>query len=956
MEINQIIHGFKLERIEDVAEIKATAYFFIHQKTQAKCLWLKRDDENKTFSISFKTTPTDDTGVFHIMEHSVLNGSQRYPVKEPFVDLLKGSLQTFLNAMTFQDKTMYPVSSRNEQDFINLTRVYLDAVFYPNCVNNSYVFKQEGWHYELNDKNQDPLIKGVVYNEMKGAYSSSERVASQKLCSELFPDNCYHFSSGGDPEHIPELTYEQFCQAHDTYYSATNSFIIFDGAVDIEKMLGIVDDEYLSKMSENPNEIEFEYQNPVVSKNNEIEFESTTEENKAICSFGYVVGDYSESEKMIAFNVISSLLTENNQSILKKAILDKKLGQDVCFSLEDSILQPYVEISVTNTNKDKFAEIEKTIIETLNEVVESGFDKEEMLAILNKMEFSAKERDFGGATKGLVFAMQALGTWLYGGDPIQGIAVNEVFKSLKEKVQTSYFEDLVKEFILNSKHNASVVAIPSLTLAKEKEEAMSKKMKEVKANLSDEQLDELLAFNKDFSNWQKSVDSKEQKATLPKLTLADLPEKPTNIIKEIKEINGVKVISYPDNADGISYYNLYFNISDFTLEQLQHVSTIASLLGLLDTNKHSCMLLNRLRKNYLGSLSFAVQFNGIMDSDDYNSYFVVSYSCLDQNNQKAWELVREILKDTYLVDKEEITNLLTQNKNDMETDFVGSGHRYGMGRAQAHFNEVAYCKEACSGYDYYNYLKKHCDNVNKEYLEELIHLYAMIFDNSRLTLSCMGACQEEACNLITSSLPTSNLLLVKNVRGVAKEDRDGIVIPAKISYATMAIQPQENLRNLKGKLAVISKILSFDFLWSKIRAQGGAYGSGIINRDKMMIYYSYRDPNPANSLQVYPTTKQYLLDFVKSDDDLTNYIIGTVGDLDPLLTNRTKMLAGDSIYLSKSTYERACQNYKQVVTITKQEIEKLAEIFEPSKFEKSICVVGPEETIKACGIEQINRL
>ncbi len=949
MEKGQTIHNFIIDSIRPVEEIKAEAWQLTHIKTKARVLWLKRADENKTFSIGFQTIPSDDTGVFHILEHSVLNGSDKYPVKEPFVDLLKGSLNTFLNAMTWPDKTMYPVSSRNNKDFINLMRVYLDAVFAPLCISRENVFRQEGWHYELKNEQDDPLIKGVVYNEMKGAYSTPERLASQELMGQLFADNSYGFSSGGDPKKIPELTYEKFIENYHKFYNATNAIIILDGDLDLEEILGIIDDEYLSRKEYTPRETFLVKQPPVRKPLKKVEFDATSLKDKTIIDYGYVVGDFDDYEKNAAFALISSVLTDENQSVLKQAVLQSGLAQDISMSIDNETYQPYVEILVNNTNPENEEKLTALIRETLEKVVREGLNREEMTAILNNMEFKAKERDFGSMPKGLVYAMQAAANWMYGGDPLDGITVEAVYRSLKEKLQTSYFEDLIERYLLNSEHCAAVMAVPVIGLESRAQQAMAEKMKAYKASLSPEKISELVKWNQQFEQWQMSVDTPEQKATLPTLDLSDISEEPLKVEYRTHDTEGVKVIEYDNSTEGIQYCTLYFDLKDLSLDELQKANMLVGLLSHLDTRDHEAVRLNQLTKNYLGSLSFSINVFDDYQTEDYQTKMCVSFSCLKENTEKAWQLVSEIMYRTLFTNRQEMLDLIRQGKNELEMAFTGAGHALGTLRVMASCDERSTCREYISGYQFYRYLKDVAENLTDQWVSELEDIYRRLFTRQRLTVSLMSEGDHQLLSLILKDVPQGHEELTKAQRPLLTDKAEAIEIAAQISYACQAVRPEKDLSPIVGKLMLVRKILSMDYLWTNIRAMGGAYGCGFASRGNNFVYYSYRDPNPANSLKVYGNTHEYLSQLCQNEEDLHNYIIGTIGDSEPLLSNRALMATGDSQYFSGITYQIRKENRHQILTMNTEEVRKLLPLFDFDPQSVRVCVVGGKEAIEQCG-------
>ena len=949
MEKGQTIHGFIIESIRPVEEIKAEAWQLTHEKTGARVLWLKRADENKTFSIGFQTIPSDDTGVFHILEHSVLNGSDKYPVKEPFVDLLKGSLNTSLNAMTWPDKTMYPVSSRNNKDFINLMRVYLDAVFAPLCISRENIFRQEGWHYELKNEQDDPLIKGVVYNEMKGAYSSPERLASQELMGQLFADNSYGFSSGGDPKKIPELTYEKFIENYHKFYNATNAVIILDGDLDLEETLGVIDEEYLAQREYTPRETFLKKQPPLRKELKKVEFDATSLKDKTIIDYGYVVGDFDDYEKSAAFALIASVLTDENQSVLKQAVLQSGLAQDISMTIDNETYQPYVEIMVNNTNPENEGKLTALIRETLEKVVREGLNREEMAAILNNMEFKARERDFGSTPKGLVYAMQAAANWMYGGDPLDGITVEAIYRSLREKLQTSYFEELIERYLLNSEHCAAVMAVPVIGLESRAQQAMAEKMKAYKASLSKEQVGELVKWNQQFEQWQMSVDTPEEKATLPSLDLRDISEEPLKLEYRTYDSDGVPVIEYDDSTEGIQYCTLYFDLKDLALPQLQEANMLVGLLSHLDTENHEAVQLNQLTKKYLGSLSFAVNVFDDYHTEDYQTKMCVSFSFLKENAEKAWQLVSEIMYRTLFNNRQEMLDLLRQGKNELEMAFTGAGHTMGILRALASCDERSTVREYISGYQFYNHVKEVSENLSDQWVSELEDLYRRLFTRERLTVSLMSEGDHQLLSLIMKDVPEGQQSLIKPQRPLLTEKAEAIEIAAQISYACQAVRSGKDLSLIAGKLMLIRKILSMDYLWTNIRAMGGAYGCGFAPRGNNFVYYSYRDPNPSNSLKVYGNTHEYLRQLCQNEEDLHNYIIGTIGDSEPLLSNRALMATGDGMYFSGITYQLRKENRRQILTMNTEEVKKLLPLFDFDPQNVRVCVVGGKEAIEQCG-------
>ena len=953
MNINDVIHGFKVKQIRHEDEIKADVYEMLHEKTGARLLWLKRADENKTFSIAFKTTPVDDTGVFHILEHSVLNGSEKYPVREPFVDLLKGSLQTFLNAMTYPDKTVYPVSSRNNKDFINLMRVYLDAVFHPIVLKNPNIFYQEGWHYELNDINEEPIYKGVVFNEMKGAFSSPDSIISRVLMHSLFPDTCYGNESGGDPDYITSLSYEQFCEAHRKYYSPSNSYIVLDGDMDIDNVLAIINDEYLCNYEKIDVDVEIRKQQKHISETVEREYEISPETDpsgKSQLSYAYVIGNFDDYEKTMAFSLISSVLCDSNESPLKKAILSKHLGEDVAFGVQDGILQPYVQIDITNTDAEKKDEIDKTIREVFEETIRNGFEKEELEATLNLREFKARERDFGGMPKGLVYALSSLDSWLYGGDPLKSICFNKIFESLREKINSSYYEDLLKEVILNSTHCGSVLLRPSNTLGEQKAEKERKKLHDIAATWNKEDKEKLLRLNSDLKKWQASEDTPEQKATLPALHLEDLKKTPTDCPVNVYKHNDNTIVEHNEETNDIAYVTLMSAIDDVKEDDLMALSQMLSFLSRLATKNYDLIVLSRKMRSILGDFSSSFSPYKTYKESTHKNLVSVSFSSLERNINEACELVKEIIYKTDFSDRQMIRDLLKQNIFVLEQAFLNSGHSLAVQRSSAYSSSYSAAMERSAGYEAYKKLKDLDDNWETkadDFINDLNRIRDMIFIKERYTLSVDSHNKDVIIDSLIDKAPSGTIQKDAEKKALGHR-REGISVPANVSFAVKSSVLEKEIKNM-GIMYVISNILTYDYLWNNIRVKGGAYGTGFRSGfNKGAILYSYRDPDPANSLRVYRETVDYLKDFVEKEGSIENYIVGTTGDYDPLLSTRTSIRRADLDYLMGISYQDRQEILDQILNADKEEIRKCIPLFEKINEDDNVCVIGNAKALEKC--------
>lgn len=947
MKINEKICGFIVTEVREVPQLKAEAVYMTHEKTDAKLLWLNSAEENKTFSIAFRTIPDDSTGVFHILEHSVLNGSDRYPVKEPFVDLLKSSLNTFLNAITFPDKTVYPVSSRNSQDFINLMRVYLDAVFHPLAVKQPYTFYQEGWHYELTDEEGTPSIKGVVYNEMQGSFANAENYCGELLMQQLFPDSGYGYCSGGDPEVIPTLTYEKFCAQHQKHYHPTNSLIYLDGKMDIEKVLGIINDEYLSHYEKNEEIITIDWQKPVIRETLEKQYElpaSFPTENRTMMNFGYVTGSWENIEENIALSLIANHLAGNNQSPLTKAILSLELAEDVSVYLEDSIMQPYMSIFIQNTDRDKYQIIKDIINTTLESLVKNGLDHKEIAAGINKLEFRDKERDFGYAPKGILYDISALSTWLYGGDPMDGIEHSYVFDSLRKKLNEGYFEQLINDKLLHCNHRAEVILTPSSELGQIKAEKMNQQMNSLKEKLSTEEKKALVETNRILSEKQNSEDSKEASATIPLLTLADIFDKPQKLDYDKSEVEDTDVIFHHVETNGINYLHSYFSINDFNEKQLSQASLLALLLNDIDTEKYQVLQLNQMIQAYLGKLSFTPGSSYNPKTRQYNIHFAMSASFLNQFSLQAYEVIKEVMFKTLFNDRKNIEDIIAQNVTTLQQSFVTRGNAMGMRRIAASDSIGGLADECFNGYIFYNYLKNF--DYEKE-IEELKQLYQNIFVKERMTVSVNEAFDEKFLNSFIKMFPQTDFKAVRAELKPLGRRKEAIVISGAVGYAEMGGNIFEQFRNVRGNMLVASRILTYDYLWNEVRVKGGAYGTGFsVKANGQLAFYSYRDPSPVKSMDIYRKASQHLRDFCDSDQPLSKYIIGTIGDSEPLLTNSTRISAADAEYFCDMSYDEKCQFKAQILSTTKADLLRLCDMIDEICDIDNYCVVAGKNVIE----------
>ncbi|MDE7260592.1 MAG: insulinase family protein, partial [Oscillospiraceae bacterium] len=830
-----------------------------HKKSGARLVWLEREEENKTFSIAFQTQPSDDTGIFHILEHSVLCGSDRYPVKEPFVELLKSSLNTFLNAMTFPDKTVYPVSSRNDQDFINLMRVYMDAVLHPLIHSKPEIFGQEGWHYEL-DENGEPSYKGVVFNEMKGAMSSPDEIMDTEIQHRLFPDTCYRWNSGGDPAHIPELTYEQFTATHKRLYHPSNSYIFLDGHMDIEQILGILDKEYLSAYDRIPAPAPIALQAPVDGGTAEIEYELSAQEElegRVRLADGFVYGTFADLETLDALEVLADVLCGDNQAPLKKRLLDAGLAKDVTIGSYFGSLQGRLHIEIRDVREDKLEEAAAAIYDELKHLAREGLDRKRIRATLDNKEFRERERDYGRMPQGLIFGFAVLESWLYGGDPAARLSVGDIYDRLRAKCDEGWFEDLLERVFLKNPHKCRVIMRPSHTLGREKQEAEAARLKAAQAAWSEADAEAVRQAQANIETWQNTPDTPEQLATIPMLRLDQIPAEPEKLPLEETEIAGLPVLLHRVPTGGITYLNLYFAMDDLTEEQVSQASFLAQLLGKLETENHALEDLQRELRSRFGQIAFIVESNGQQgNAGKCRSFLCASCSVLDSKLESGLELLAELLAGTKLDDAKHVSDYLVQRRPALAEQLTAAGHVTSMGRILARSSAYGVVQENAGGLTFLRWLtalEKDFQDRSPALLKDLKALAEKLFCHARLTLSVTGANPDAAgmaAKLLAQRLPEGCASGPQAVRPWAPK-REGIVIPSDVGYAAMG-GPVPSAANGGTQAAV--RTASLAYLWNAVRVQGGAYGAGLVMWEPVRLgtFYSFRDPTPPPPRGWYP--------------------------------------------------------------------------------------------------------
>lgn len=944
-------------RVEDV---QSDGFILRHKKSGARIAILSNNDDNKVFYIGFRTPPEDETGVPHIIEHTTLCGSKKFPVKDPFIELAKGSLNTFLNAMTYPDKTVYPVASCNDQDFKNLMDVYLDAVFNPNITKYEEIFKQEGWHYELTGKDDELKINGVVYNEMKGAYSSPDEVLSSQIYRSLFPDNTYSKDSGGNPEYIPKLTYEAYLDFYHKYYHPSNSYIYLYGDMDVVERLEWLDKEYLSLYDYKKVNSEINKQ-PAFDeiKNVEAQYSITmddSQENKTYLSYNRVVGDSLDEMLYQAFDVLDYALVSSPGAPVKQALIDAGIGDDVYGSYDAGILQPVFSFVAKNANASQADEFESIIENTLKEVVKTGINKEALLAGINSSEFKFREADFGQFPKGLLFGLNCLDSWLFDDmKPFIHLECLGTFAKLRKAVDTDYFEKLIQEYLLDNTHGSSVTVKPKRGLGNEREEALAKELSNYKASLSDEEIKKLIEDTEHLKKYQEEPSSDEDLRKLPMLTRADMKKNAMAFSNIEDELLDVKVVRHDIESNGIDYISFLFDAGDFAQSELGYLGFFTNALGLVSTEKYSYTDLANATNIYTGGISTGTASHpDIKDRNNFVFKLEVKLKVLEKNLDKALELMEQMLLSSDFTDTKRLGELVAQIKARLQANLSSSGHLVAAMRSMSSFSRYALYQDELKGIAFYRsicHIEKELSESPKSVSDKLAAIAKKLFARNRMLISFTG--NNEAYGNAKPSLEKviagfDKMSAIGNQAEVHfNTAKEAFIDASQIQYVAKTGDFICEGYEYTGALRLLRIILSYDYLWINVRVKGGAYGCmNTFLRSGESYFVSYRDPNLSDTLDVYDRIPEYIKSFSPDERDMTKYIIGTFSALDTPMNPEAKGSRSLSAYLEGITYEQIQKERNEILNAQPEDIRRLADLVEAVLKKDSICVIGNENMIK----------
>lgn len=957
-EIN-IPESYELLHEEYVSDCKACGFTLRHKKTHARICILSNSDENKAFAIAFRTPPADDTGVAHIIEHSVLCGSRKFPVKDPFIELAKGSLNTFLNALTFPDKTCYPVASCNDRDLANLMDVYLDAVFNPLMYEREEIFRQEGWHYEINSPEEPVSVNGIVYSEMKGAFSSPENRLSRGILHAMFPDTSYGLESGGNPEAIPSLTYEAFLDFHKKYYHPTNSYIYLYGDVDIEERLKWLDSEYLSKYDYQPVDSEIRFQQPTEEKNI-VEYYSISDEEEekeaTFLSWSKILGTSNEIEKNIALDVVCDCLFNVPGAPIRERLISSGIGQDISCGIDNSILQSTINLMIQNSDPDKMELFKTILFEELEKACTEGLNRDSVIGCLNRREFNYAEADFGFLPKGLMYIINSTSTWLYDdNDAFSNLNRSGIYESLRKKYETGYYEKLIREFLLDTKNDVFYMLVPKRGYGLDEDKELVERLAAYKASLSEEEIASLVDTNIKLKEFQGAPSLKEDLEKLPLLTREDLkPEAPV-IISENRKIRNYDVKFHNIESNNIVYLKLFFDVDKLDRSQIQAAEVMCKLLGNMNTADRSYLEYNNEVNLHTGGIyTYLNTFGSATDPDYYRPMFCVELKCMAHELESSVSLMNEMVLKTDFSDLKRIRELLGETKARMKSNFAESGHVVAKSRAMAEISSKAGFNELTDGLTYYRFV---CDvlDMDDSGLGKLVESINYIRDNIFGTDNCFLdiTCNEELYRRVTelSGKLLEDYPLVGSKAGnhcgpelLFPKSRCAYKTSGKVNYLCVSGRVRKLSPAECGRMNVVRNLASSEYLWNNVRMIGGAYGAGfnVLSRSCLGTFYSYRDPNLKKTLETYEKTAEYFRNYQADDREILKAVIGTIGGMDTPMNPNTKGEVSLMMVLDGTTQEMLQKKRDAIINITLEDIREMAAVIGDIFENPSVCAVAGE--------------
>ena len=954
------LNAYEVLKEEELQDIHSKGWLLRHKKTGARVMLIENSDENKVFNIAFRTPPKNSTGVAHILEHSVLCGSREFPLKDPFVELVKGSLNTFLNAMTYPDKTCYPVASCNDRDFQNLMHVYLDAVFYPNIYKKEEIFRQEGWNYHL-EKKEGPLkYNGVVYNEMKGAFSSPDDVLEREIMNSLFPDTTYGCESGGDPVNIPDLSYEEFLDFHRQYYHPSNSFIYLYGNMDMEEKLEFLDSYYLSAFDSLVIDSEIRDQEAFaqvkdIQKSYPVS-EDEGEEDNTYLSYNMVVGEAADINLSLAFEVLDYALLSAPGAPLKQALLDAKIGKDIYGSFEDGIKQTYFSIVAKGANLSQKEEFVKVIRDTLTKIAEEGIDKKAVTAGINYYEFRFREADFSSYPKGLMYGLDILSSWLYDDTkPFCEVQLLEGFEFLKKALEEGYFEELIRKYLLDNTHGAILSLVPEKGLAAKRDKELEEKLENYRKSLSDEELTRMVENTKALEAYQEAEETPEALTCIPMLSREDIKKEITGLTNEEHHVEDSLFLYHDVCTNGIGYADLLFEIHDFDVDTVHYLGLLKSVLGAVDTENYTYGELFNEVNARTGGIAYGIEvFDDAQDTDAFRAMFAVRGKALYPEMDFMFSMIREVLTTSKLDDTKRLYEIIARVRSRAQASLASAGHSTAVLRGASYASPMAAFQDEMAGIGYYQFiekLEKDFDSCKDEIVKNLRKVMEEVLRPENFCVSYTG--ERESLDVVKAQAAGIKKVLfngqkpesVKQAPCIKKNE--AFKTSGQVQYVAQNGNFRKKGLEYTGALEILKVILSYDYLWINLRVKGGAYGcmSGF-KRNGESFLVSYRDPHLKRTLEVYQGVPDYIRAFEADEREMTKYIIGTISNKDVPRTPQMQGSISKTAYFSNVTEDMLQKERNQILGAQKEDIQKLAALVEAVLSDDQICVVGSETAIE----------
>lgn len=949
---------YELIQEERIEELKSDGYLFRHRKSGARVLILANDDENKVFSIGFRTPPPDSTGVPHILEHSVLCGSAKYPVKDPFIELVKGSLNTFLNAMTYPDKTVYPVASCNDVDYRNLMDVYMDAVFNPNIYTRKEIFMQEGWHYELESAQAPLKYNGVVYNEMKGAYSSPDDVLNRYCLNSLYPDTAYSVESGGDPDSIPDLSYEDFLAFHKKLYHPSNSYIYLYGNCDMAERLEYLDREYLSHYDCMKVDSEIKTQKPFESMHRvEAQYSVTEDEGisgRTYLSYNLSVGDTLDKKLYIAMQILDYALFSAPGAQVRQALIDAGIGDDIICSYESSLKQPMFTIAAKNTDEDRVDEFLRIINDTLTRIADDGINKDTLMAGINSMEFRYREADFGQFPKGLMYGLSLMDSWLYDEkSPFIHLAQNDTYEFLKNNIDTGYFEGLVRRYLLENTHTSLVILKPVINLTSDNDAKVAEKLAAYKASLSAEEIERLVKETKELKEYQSEPSTDEELKTIPMLTRDDIRKEPAPLYNDFEEISGVTVDHHNVYTNDVGYLKLSFDIGAVDTEDIPYVGLLGTALGYVDTDSYTYEQISNEIDIHTGGITSGLSTYENIHTHKVSARFNVDCKAIGEEYAKAMDLTREMIFNAHYDDYKRMKEILAEIKSRLQNRMVSAGHSSAVLACNAQYLETSRYSELTSGISYYRFISDLYDNFEerKEIISSKLNkITERIFTVDRLIVSLTGddtvytAVRDSLAGFIDGLPDVAYDTAERNFRYT--NIRRAYKSASQVNYVARCGSFGDKGIEYSPALKVFKTIMDYDYLWINIRVKGGAYGCmNGYNVTGNGYFCSYRDPNLKQTDIIYEGIPEYIRNFNATEREMTKYIIGTFSGLDIPLTPQRKGSRSFESWMRGADEEYYRKDRAGVLNTYQDDIKALEPLIKAILSDNRLCVIGNSGSI-----------